>query len=141
MSTPVITRRFAIDAGHRLLRHEGKCRHPHGHRYVVEVSVNATSLDPVGRVIDFGVIKDTFGGWLNQEFDHGFIVERADHLLDWLKEDASKVHVLDCPPSVENLVRVWYEGAVRLLEPLGVKVVHMRAYETETSWADYGGES
>ncbi len=134
----IITRRFAIDAGHRLMKHESKCQHLHGHRYVVEVTVGAARLDDVGRVVDFGVVKDAFGGWLNDIYDHGFIVEQGDPLVAWLVEHKQKHHVMPCPPSIENLVKEWFVGAKEVLEARGVEVVHVRGYETESCWADYG---
>lgn len=138
--TPYITRRFAIDMGHRLLKHESKCRHVHGHRYVVEVTVAAESLDEVGRVIDFSVIKSAFGAWLDKHFDHGFVAQRGDTIIPWLEVHNMKHHVMDESPTIENLVRVWFEGAREVLEPKGVRVLHIRGYETETSWADWGGQ-
>ena len=54
---PTITKKLEFDYGHRVLGHEGKCRHLHGHRGVAEVTVYAPSLDNLGRVVDFGAIK------------------------------------------------------------------------------------
>lgn len=133
-----ITRTFEIDAGHRLMKHESKCKNLHGHRYRVELTVAAEqegALDEVGRIIDFGVIKDVFGGWLNETYDHGFIVEEGDPILPAL--DGTKYIVLGCPPSIENLVRIWHDGATTVLRVHGVRVVHTRAWETEKCYADY----
>ncbi len=138
MSHPiVITRRFEIDAGHRLQKHESKCRNLHGHRYTVEVSVTAAILDEVGRIIDFGVIKEEFGAWLNEVYDHGFIVEEGDPITAWLVAHEQKHHVMKTPPSIENLVAEWFKGAKRILEPHRIEVVHVRGYETAACWADF----
>jgi 6-pyruvoyltetrahydropterin/6-carboxytetrahydropterin synthase len=51
-----VIRRIEIDAGHRLLKHEGKCRNLHGHRYVFEVEAQSKQLDSVGRGIDFSIL-------------------------------------------------------------------------------------
>ncbi len=133
----VITRTFDIDAGHRLLKHESKCQHLHGHRYSVEVSVSAAILDEVGRIIDFSVIKDKFGAWLNEVYDHGFIVQQGDPLIGWLQHHGQKHHVMLHPPSIENLVADWFRGAVEVLSPYGIEVVHVRGYETASCWADF----
>ena len=45
------TRRLTFCAGHRVLGHESKCAHPHGHNYVVYVTAEAEQLDDVGRVM------------------------------------------------------------------------------------------
>lgn len=45
MSTISCTRRLTFAAGHRVWKHEGKCAHPHGHNYVVEVTARAAARD------------------------------------------------------------------------------------------------
>lgn len=136
--TPEITRQFAIDCGHRLVKHESKCRNLHGHRYTIEVTCKgAQDLDEVGRVIDFGVIKQKVGDWLDDVFDHGFIVEKGDPLIMFLIEEAQKHVVLDCPPSIENLVELWFNGAAELMAEHGIIVTRVRGYETPFCWADY----
>jgi len=136
--TQEITRSFDIDVGHRLLRHEGKCRSAHGHRYTVEVSCKAVSrLDDVGRVIDFSVVKDEVGGWLDRMFDHGFVIQQGDPLEEWLDAHDQKHQVLDCPPSIENLTREWFDGAATLLAVHGIVVTKVRGYETAKCWAEY----
>ena len=134
-----VTRAFEIDAGHRLMNHESKCRNVHGHRYRFEVTVQAAKLDAVGRVVDFGVLKEAVGGWLDQQFDHGFIVEDGDPLIPALKALDTKTAVLDCPPSIENLVKIVFHESARMLGVLGLTVTHVRGYETPSCWADYAG--
>ena len=41
--TTTCTRRIEFDAAHRVMEHESKCRHLHGHRYAIE----ATFAQPV----------------------------------------------------------------------------------------------
>ena len=60
------TRRIQFASGHRVLGHENKCRHIHGHNYVAFIHAEAEQLDSIGRVIDFGVLKDKFGGWIDE---------------------------------------------------------------------------
>ena len=132
-----ITRRLEIDYGHRLLRHEGKCRNYHGHRGRFEITCEASELDDVGRVIDFGVVKELVGGWLDEMLDHGMILEKGDPLIDLLTHLETKILVLDCPPSIENLTRIVFEQAQKLLEREGLQVVKVRGYETPNCWADY----
>lgn len=134
-----ITRQFRIDAGHRLLRHEGKCAHVHGHSYTIELTVSAEALDDVGRVIDFGVLEQVVGGWLQDTFDHGFIAEQGDPIIEFFEKTPQKLVVLDVPPSVENLSQIFFAGAARLLEEHKITVKAVRAYETPKSWADFTG--
>ena len=59
------TRKLEFDAAHRVMEHESKCRHLHGHRYVAEVTVATSELDGLGRVLDFGLLKTELGGWID----------------------------------------------------------------------------
>ena len=136
-TTITMTKRLEIDAGHRLVGHEGKCAHLHGHRYAFEITCSADALDNVGRVIDFSVIKQHVGGWLDKHLDHGFIVNVQDHALGaFLLETGSKCYVMDGNPTAENLAALVLWEARVLLGPFGVHVVSVRCYETPTSSAE-----
>lgn len=140
MSGYQITRRLEIDAGHRLLKHGGKCRNYHGHRYVFDVTVSADKLDDVGRVIDFSVIKEKVGGWLDDRWDHGMILELGDPMLALLREQGLKFDTLTAPPTAENLSRNLHKVAEDLLAEDGIKVLNVRCHETSNCWADSRGE-
>lgn len=120
-------RRLEFDYGHRLLRHEGKCRRKHGHRGVVEIACAATSLDDCGRVIDFGVVKSVVGGWIDEHLDHRFIVQQGDPMI---VEGDDDLHVVDFPPTAEHLAEYLFRKASELLAGRGVEVVSVRFYET-----------
>lgn len=75
-----ITRKLEFDAAHRLINHEGKCRYLHGHRYTVYLTFSFEELDGVGRAIDFGVVKEVVGGWIDQYWDHNSIFNGDDPL-------------------------------------------------------------
>ena len=70
-----------ISCGHRVVGHEGKCRHLHGHNYRVHFHCAADKLDEVGRVIDFGIIKERLCQWLEDNWDHKFLAWKRDNLL------------------------------------------------------------
>jgi 6-pyruvoyltetrahydropterin/6-carboxytetrahydropterin synthase len=130
-----ITKRLEIDAGHRLMKHEGKCRNVHGHRYAFDITCSADKLDEVGRVIDFSVVKAVVGGWLDEKLDHGFIAQAGDPIIEWLKLNDQKLHVVDFSPTAENLSAYVLEVAQRLLLPHGVQVRHIRCWETPSSFS------
>ena len=75
------TRRIEFDAAHRVMEHESKCRHLHGHRYAVEATFEAPDLDTLGRVIDFGKVREILGGWIDAQWDHTTILNGADKPL------------------------------------------------------------
>ena len=93
MSYTVI-RSHEICAGHRVVGHESKCRHLHGHNYKFHFKVapkkgsqeiNSILLDNVGRVIDFSVVKTTLCQWLEDNWDHKFLHWEKDMLINGLQ--------------------------------------------------------
>lgn len=124
-----ITKSLEIDAGHRLLKHESKCRNVHGHRYRFDIEVTAAHLDEVGRVIDFGCIKEIIGGWLDENWDHAFLAEAGDPIIKFLTMNSQKLDVLLVPPTAENLARLILEACIFHL-PQEIKTVSVTCWET-----------
>ncbi len=81
----IASRYHDISFGHRVVGHEGKCRFLHGHNYRIYFDCKANGLDSIGRVIDFGVIKSTLCVWLEQQWDHRFLMWEQDPMLQNLK--------------------------------------------------------
>lgn len=82
MSGYTVTRRIEIDAGHRIHEHGSKCRHLHGHRYVIEATCGAGRLhergEQSGMVLDFGFLKDEMLRLIDTPCDHGFLISIED---------------------------------------------------------------
>jgi 6-pyruvoyltetrahydropterin/6-carboxytetrahydropterin synthase len=99
------TRRIEFDAGHRIVEHESKCRYLHGHRYVVEASFTAPKLDELGRIIDFGVIKEKLGGWIDAHWDHTTILFDKDRALgnSIASHTGQIIYYLPVNPTAENM--------------------------------------
>jgi 6-pyruvoyltetrahydropterin/6-carboxytetrahydropterin synthase len=129
-----ICRRLEIDAGHRIYGHEGKCAFLHGHRWTIEVTVTAPELDRIGRVIDFGVIKQRIGGWLDDRWDHGFILccDDKEGISAVAKVNGpEKTYVLDRNPTSENLARHLLEDIFpTLLDGTDIQLVSVTVHET-----------
>lgn len=70
-----------ISTGHRVVGHENKCRHLHGHNYRIHFVCEAAELDTVGRVIDFGVIKEKLCMWVESHWDHKFLAWEKDTFM------------------------------------------------------------
>ena len=115
--------------------HEGKCRHLHGHNYQVFFHArNAGGLDNLGRVVDFGVLKDKFGRWIEENWDHGFIVWQEDgEALAALKQiPDQKIFVLPANPTAENMaLYLLNDVAGKLLEGTAAEIVKVVLWETE----------
>jgi len=93
-----------FSTGHRVWGHESKCAHLHGHNYRIHFYCEAPSLDSVGRVIDFSDIKKYLCEWLEENWDHKFLVFKEDPWSAVLKEtDPEGVVVVDFNPTAENM--------------------------------------
>ncbi len=134
-----ITRRLEFDYGHRVLGHEGKCRNLHGHHGVAEVKVGCPRLDDVGRVVDFSVVKELVGGWINEHWDHNLLLNPQDPQLDHLCDtEAQLPYVMpDGNPTAENMAQVLFVTAASLLASHGVKVIAVTVWETPNCKATY----
>ncbi len=151
---PTITQLFHFDYAHRVLNHESKCRHIHGHRGVAEVTVQADILDLLGRVIDFSKLKSLIGFWINDNWDHNIILHPDDPLmkladdpetldeifegkLPFALEVVNKGCLEPANPTAENLAHRLYEVCTYGLLPDHLKVVRVRIWETPSCCADY----
>lgn len=76
-----------FSAGHRVVEHEGKCQHFHGHNYRVTFHCEAEQLDSLGRVVDFSVIKEKLCMWLEDNWDHKFIAWTCDPVVSSIIEN------------------------------------------------------
>jgi 6-pyruvoyltetrahydropterin/6-carboxytetrahydropterin synthase len=94
-----------ISCGHRVVGHEGKCQHLHGHNYRITFSCESESgTDDIGRVIDFGVIKSTLCEWLEKKWDHKMLLWAEDPLIAGVKYiDPLGVVAIPFNPTAENL--------------------------------------
>lgn len=87
-----VARQIAIDAGHRVMTHGSKCRHLHGHRYLIEAVCVADHLQNRGEqsdmVVDFGFLKEEMMAEIDEPCDHGFLAHIADvELLSMFNPD------------------------------------------------------
>lgn len=143
MSKYSVTRKLKFDAGHRVMRHESKCSHLHGHEYRVEVTCTADQLDSVGRVVDFSVIKEKLGTWIDENWDHGTLVNELDTpLIEWLEANEQKHYVFTdygrgCEPTAENIAHELFKKAHELFDGTPVIPVRVRVWETTNCAADY----
>lgn len=81
--------------GHRVVGHEGKCRHLHGHNYRIHFHCEAAHLDEVGRVIDFSVIKQLLCEWIEDHWDHKFMAWLDDPVMRPIAEEAHGIILQD----------------------------------------------
>ncbi len=134
------TRILKSDTGHRVFGHEGKCRHCHGHEYKYEVTAEAQSLDSIGRVIDFSVIKEKVGSWIDENWDHNFIVYEKDEelkkALNWVAAGKAPF-ISPFNPTAENMAHYLLTVICpQVLEGTGVIVKRIKVWETTNCFAE-----
>jgi 6-pyruvoyltetrahydropterin/6-carboxytetrahydropterin synthase len=141
-----ITRRLEFDAGHRIPNHLSQCRHLHGHRYAVEITlsgeiIRSSDSSNDGMVMDFSEVKEIAKTHLVDLWDHAFLVAADDlSVVDFLRTlPDHKTVVLAAVPTAENLARIAFD----ILEPLyrdscgnHLRLERVRLYETPNCWAD-----
>lgn len=141
-----ITRRLEFDAGHRIPNHASQCRHLHGHRYAIEITlsgevITVEGVSEQGMVMDYSEVKRIAKEQLVDQWDHAFLVYRNDQtVLGFLQTlPGHKTVVLDVPPTAENLATVAFgilSQAYRDTYGNHLQLERVRIYETPNNWAD-----
>lgn len=140
-----------ISTGHRVVGHENKCRHLHGHNYRIHFVCEADQLDSVGRVIDFGVIKEKLCMWVENYWDHKFLAWEQDSVIrehyDVLGSDpdgrpsgffGESIVFVPFNPTAENMAQHLVEViGPQQLAGTGVTLVSVRIEETAKCSASF----
>lgn len=137
--------------GHRVVGHESKCRFLHGHNGRVHFCCVAENdgLDSIGRVIDFGVIKERLCNWIEENWDHRTLVWEYDSFLVDMSLSFNKTHpifelfeksfvLVPFNPTAENMA----EYLVNVIGPqqlagTGVMLIEVIFEETAKCSASY----
>lgn len=141
-----ITRRLEFDAGHRIPNHDSQCRHLHGHRYALEVTLSGEIITTdgaaeQGMVMDFSEVKALARRHVVEAWDHAFLAWRGDRdVVAFLRTlPGHKTVLFDAPPTAEHLA----VAAFRILDQVyrdqygnNLKLENVRIYETPNCWAD-----
>lgn len=134
-----IMRRIKFCAGHRLFRHGGKCENFHGHNYIADFFVTGDEQDTVGRVMDFADLKARCKGWLDEHWDHSFLVYREDSNAINALRMVQPCRLFEMPynPTAENMARYLLEEVCpTLLAGTGGVAVRVRIWETDEAFAE-----
>lgn len=133
-----VTRRLEWDMGHRVPEHGGKCRTPHGHRYVAEVTIRGL-LGREGFVLDFGEIKAKLGAWIDEHLDHTTAYQRGDSLMEAMADlnaaaGLKPFYAFERAPTAEVIAEHLCEVAAELLEAQVVRVVVHETPNCSATW-------
>lgn len=139
----LITRRLEFDSGHRIPNHKSQCRHLHGHRYAIEVTLSGKIIETEGAsdqgmVMDYSDVKDIAKRELVDLWDHAFLAYKNDtDLLNFLNSiPGHKTVVLDRPPTAENLALIAFAMLDAAYAEKGLILERVRLFETPNNWAD-----
>lgn len=148
------TRRIQFCAGHRVMGHENKCAHLHGHNYVVEITAvvadasgldgERLGLDEVGRVVDFSVLKERVGGWIEHHWDHGFLLNDDDVAgkmavcsFETDRGEPQRSFLMSCNPTAENMANyLLLVVCPSVLSDTRVRATRVVVHETENCKAE-----
>jgi 6-pyruvoyltetrahydropterin/6-carboxytetrahydropterin synthase len=133
------TRRIEFDAAHRVMEHESKCKHLHGHRYAIEATFTAPDLDRLGRVVDFGIIKEKLGAWVDKNWDHATILYDKDTPLGEgiAAKTGQTIFYLPANPTAENMAEyLLTQVCGQLFKGMDITCTRIRLYETPNCYAD-----
>lgn len=128
--------------GHRVHKHESKCANVHGHNGRVHFTVrplltrDADSqqvglLDRVGRVLDFSVINSRLCQWLEDNWDHKFLIWEQDPKRFGMKAlDATCVWVPFNPTAERMAEYLLYKIGPQQLTGTGCELYEVTLEET-----------
>lgn len=143
MKTITATRYHDFSSGHKVTGHEDKCAHLHGHNYRVHFTIESNrggeGVDAIGRVLDFAAIKNLLCEWLEEEWDHKFLIKQNDPGAIFLQRMFPDDMVLTTfNPTAENMARhLVDEVAPKALAGTGCRLIICRVEETRKCSASY----
>ena len=137
MSRVRASRYHDFSYGHRIDGHESKCRFLHGHNGRVHF-VCQGELDTLGRVLDFSVIKEKLCQWVEDNWDHKFLLWEKDHWFAKLDEaGAPGIIAVPFNPTAENMgIHLIDVIGPTQLEGTGVTLVKVEIEETRKCSAE-----
>ncbi len=112
----------SFSAAHSLRNYQGKCERLHGHNWKIEVLTGTESLDAAGMGLDFTVLRERLSAVLAQ-LDHRFL------------NDLEAFQT--CSPSSELIARHIFERLAPAVDDGRVRLVAVKVWESEGSWAEY----
>lgn len=141
MSPLSAVRKIHFCYGHRVMGHENKCGSLHGHNGILWIYASPfKDLDKVGRVVDFSIIKEVVGGWVDEHWDHTTILYKEDKkTIDLLKEAPSfkGLFILERNPTAENMADYLLNHICpALLKGKGIYISKIVFWETENCFVE-----
>lgn len=144
-----ICKSIELESGHLLSKHPGACQFPHGHTRSVELVFTADTTDENDMVMDFKVIKEMMGDFL-QRFDHALCMNTddphygqfreiyGDRIIPFEHRDpTSEAMAQTVFLHAEKALAAAAQGAASYPVRSCVRLERVRVWETSSSWAEY----
>lgn len=141
MPTLRITKEFRFEGAHALTGYDGKCRHIHGHSYLLYVTVKGSPLNSDGSpkngmLIDFSDLKKIVTDKIIDVYDHALILRESSPLAEEIASAYQRVMTVPFQPTCENLI-THFARLVKDALPEGVSLYSMKLHETATSYVEW----
>lgn len=142
----IIRKQFKFEGAH-IVRNcsSDRCKFSiHGHSYVVEVFFTANGLDNGQMIMDFGLMKNTVGQFIDS-FDHAYTAWAKESLefKTFIKEHSARYIEMPVSPSAEALSLMFLFVLDKIVANTnfnngeeGVHISSVRVHETTTGYAE-----
>ena len=136
-----ITKEFRFEGAHALRGYDGKCKHIHGHSYLLYVTVEGTPLTRQGEhgsgmIIDFKIIKNIVNQTIIEKFDHALVMQEGTPLTKEIESAYGNVIVVPMRPTSENMICHFAQEITKALPPQA-KLYSLKLYETAGSYVEW----
>ena len=128
-----ITKEVYFCYGHRLMKHQGKCRNLHGHSVKVSITIKQEQLNDQGMVCDFSDIKECAEQYIEQNLDHNLLLHQDDPIIPFLKQSNERFMAIPEHPTAEVLSRMIFQH----VQQCGFPVEQVILWETNSANACY----
>lgn len=144
-----VTKTYRFSAAHRVEGVPGGCSRVHGHNYTAQLTLESSSLDKNGMVLDFRKMKLAIAEFIDENLDHNLILSASDKIIGHVDDLAfifgrvpfimPEIPEHQAPkPTTEALACVLFMEARRRLSDYFPEVtVHsVRLWETEDNFCE-----
>ena len=138
-----ITKIFNIEMAHALWNYNGKCRHVHGHSYVLHVTIggkpmNQTTHPNDGMLMDFTDLKKIIKEHIVDVFDHALVLNANASSHNLIPETPPFDNIIKVPfqPTCENLT-LYFAKILQKLLPKHVVLHGLTLYETASAYVKW----
>jgi 6-pyruvoyltetrahydropterin/6-carboxytetrahydropterin synthase len=95
-------------------------------------------------VIDFSVLKEKMGKWIDDNWDHTFLIYEKDKELLFVKnylQSNKQVFICNFNPTAENMANfLLHDVCPKLFDGDGIKISKVVLYETENCFVEVSCE-